>query len=242
MWRRGASRGDGTPPSGTSRQGAAGHVVVDEDTEFLQTGGQINLQWKPFKNGIGRNQKGKPGVTSKHLEDNITTDKKVDPAGRTSSSFPGKPASDIIDLDGGNTRKKPVVVFTVPPKLSRAPFDSTGDGTDSSHVIYQSPSVRKAEEQDGPTTAQNISYTNQQARLQGKLPIKSKSGTRTIASKEGGLALGSDGKLYRLKPGLPGRMGPPGQEVSFSQVIMSSRIILHRRSLEKPFLISLGET
>ncbi|XP_077479636.1 uncharacterized protein LOC144091290 [Stigmatopora argus] len=221
MWRRGAARGDGTHPSGTRRQGAGGHggvVLVDEDTELLdltlQMGGQINPEWKPSKNGRGENQK-KSETSPKNSEDNITTDKKVDPGGRSSLTFPGKPTDHVVNLDGRNTRKKPVVEFTPPPKLPTVPhptFESIGQresttgrsssASPSSRNTYQSPPVKKAD-----TTAQNFNYTTQV-----KVQNKSKQGTISIISRDGDMLMGSNGKMYRLKPGQVGRMGPPGPE------------------------------
>ncbi|XP_068588520.1 uncharacterized protein [Cebidichthys violaceus] len=112
--RRGSSRGDGTASSGSSRKGSVGRgdvFVVDEDTDLLdptfQNGGQVNPLWKPSRNGLTGSQKEKPELSSKQLEENITTDKKADSGGRTSSLFPGKPSDDVIDLDKGSAPKKP---------------------------------------------------------------------------------------------------------------------------------------
>ncbi|KAJ4926157.1 hypothetical protein JOQ06_008340 [Pogonophryne albipinna] len=135
--RRGSSRGDGTVPSGTNRKGSVGRgdvFVVDEDTDLLdptfQNGGQVNPQWKPSRNGLKGSQKGKPEM----IEENITTDEKVDSSGRTSSLFPGKPSSDIIDLDIGGTTKKPSVDLPV-PKIPSDPRTSTDSGTPTKAVV-----------------------------------------------------------------------------------------------------------
>ncbi|KAK5878590.1 hypothetical protein CesoFtcFv8_023987 [Champsocephalus esox] len=172
--RRGSSRGDGTVPSGTNRKGSVGRgdvFVVDEDIDLLdpafQNGGQVNPQWKPSRNGLKGSLKGKPEM----IEENITTDEKVDSSGRTSSLFPGKPSSDIIDLDIGGTTKKPSVDLAV-PKIPSDPRTSTDSGTPTTAVVE----------------------------------------TVTVVSRDGDLVLGSDGKMYRLQRGPPGRMGPPGQE------------------------------
>lgn len=108
-------------PSRPNRKGSAGRgdvFVVDEDTDLLDptlhSGGQLNPQWKPPKQGAKGSQEGKPELSSKHLEDNVTTDKKTDLGGRTSTLFPGKPSDDIIDdLNTGSVPKKPLVRFPV---------------------------------------------------------------------------------------------------------------------------------
>lgn len=165
--------------------------MVDEDTDLLdpifQNGGQVNPQWKPSRNGPKGSQKEKPEVSSKQPEENITTDKKADSGGRTSALFPGKPSGDIIDLDKGSALKKPAVGFPV-TKMPPDPRTST----------YSS---EKVVEEGRPVTS-------------GKQPDKERPPLVTVVSRDGDLALGSDGKMYQLQSGPLGRMGPPGQEVS----------------------------
>ncbi|XP_077594079.1 uncharacterized protein LOC144210983 [Stigmatopora nigra] len=220
MWRRGTARGDGTHPSGTRRHGTGGQggvFLVDEDTELLdltlQMGGRINPEWKPSKNG--QNQKGKSETLPKKTEDNITTDKKVDPGGRSSLTFPGKPIDHIVNLDSRNTRKKPVLESTTPPKLPTNPqptFKPIGERQSSSSSPlsgknYQNTPVKKVD-----TTTQNFSYTTHSDKVQVKFQNKSKQATIRIISRDGDMLMGSNGKMYRLKPGQVGKMGPPGPE------------------------------
>lgn len=229
--RRGSSRGDGTVPSGSNRKGSVGRgdvFVVDEDTDLLdpifQNGGQVNPQWKPSRNG---NQKGKPELSSKLLEENITTDKKADSGERTSSPFPGKPSDDIIDLDTRNAPKKPPVGIPVVPKIPLDPRttpdsnrlrgetdEQAGTVSPAPHVIIPGPFVKAVVEKGRPITSQGRKHTHHRAENNGKHPGKECPATVTIVSRDGDLVLGSDGKTYRLQRGPPGRMGPPGQEVS----------------------------
>lgn len=106
-------------PSGASRSKGLipGNVfVVDEDVDLLDPrfhgGGKVNPDWRPPRNGPKGSLKGKPDASSKLLEDNITTDKKDDGAGRTSTLFPKKPSDDVIDLDIESATKKPPVRVT----------------------------------------------------------------------------------------------------------------------------------
>lgn len=231
--RRGSSRGDGTVPSGSNRKGSVGRgdvFVVDEDTDLLdpifQSGGVVNPQWKPSRNGLKGSQKGKPEVSSKLLEENITTEKKADSGGRTSSLFPGKPSDDIIDLDIGGATKKPPLGFPVIPKIPSDPRTSTDSDklrdTDersrsvspTPRVIISGPSAKAVVEEGRPIT------TDHRAEHNGKQTDKERPGTVTIVSRDRDLVLGSDGKKYRLQKGPPGRMGPPGQEVSGLMVFL----------------------
>ncbi|XP_059214588.1 uncharacterized protein LOC131992894 [Centropristis striata] len=192
--RRGSSRGDGTVPSGSNRKGSVGRgdvFVVDEDTDLLdpifQNGGRVNPQWKPSRNGLKGSQKGKPEQSSKHLEENITTDKKATSDGRTSSLFPGKPTADIIDLDDvRGAPKKPSVEYPV-AKTPQDPRTSTE-------------SAKVGVEDRRPIT-------------NGRQPEKEHPAIVTMVTRDGDLVLGSDGKTYRLQRGPAGRMGPPGEEV-----------------------------
>lgn len=229
--RQGSSRGDGTLPSGSSRsKGSVGRgdvFVVDEDTDLLdpifQNGRQVNPQWKPSRNGFKGNQKRKPELSSKLLEENITTDKNTDSGGRTSSLFPRKPSDDILDLDIESATKKPVVVLPVIPKIPTDPrididanklWEETDEWSRSVSptpvVIISGPSAKGTP----PAT------TDHRAKHNGKLPEKERPGVVTIVSRDRDLVLGSDGKTYRLQRGPPGRMGPPGQEVSGLMVFL----------------------
>lgn len=229
--RRASSRGDGTVLTGPNRKGSVvrGEIfIVDEDTDLLdptfQTGGQVNPQWKPPRNGSKGNQKEKPEVSSKHLEENITTEK-TDSSARTSSHFPGKPSDEIIELDTRNTPKKPSVGYPQPPRTPsdpRTPTDSSKlrEKADDSvrtvspppHVItHSTKAVVKQREQ---YTKQSTTDSNNSSKHNGKQPNSERPGTVTIVSVDGDLVQSSDGKTYRLQRGAPGRMGPPGEEVS----------------------------
>lgn len=209
-------------PSGSNRKGSIGRgdvFVVDEDTDLLdpilQSGGQVNPQWKPSRNGLKGNQKGKPELSSKLLEDNITTDKKTDSGGRTSSLFPGKPSDDIVDMDIGSVTKKPSVGLPVLPKIPSDPRTSTESNKLREETDERSSSVSPAPDVSisGPS-AKAIVTTDHRTEQNGKESDKERPGIVTIVSRDRDLVLGSDGKKYRLQRGPPGRMGPPGLEVS----------------------------
>lgn len=222
-------------PSGPNRKGSVirGDVfLVDEDTDLLdpvfQNGGKVNPQRKPSRNGL---QKGKPEVSSKHLDENITTEKKTDSSGRSSSLFPGKPSDDIIDLDTGKTPRKPSVGFPGLPKISSDPRTSTESNklreeTDAqtrtvsptpTHAITSGSLAKEIVEND---TTLNASHINDKIEHDSKQPDKKLPVIITIVSTDGDLVQGSDGKMYRLHRGPPGEMGPPGQEVSGLVVVL----------------------
>lgn len=235
--RRGSSRGDGTVPSGSNRKGSVGRgdvFVVDEDTDLLdpifQNGGQVNPQWKPSRNGLKGSQKEKPELSSKLLEENITIDKNsVDSDGRISSLFPGKPSDDIIDLDIGGATKKPPVGFPALPKIPSDPEMFTDSNKLKEETDERSTSV-------SPTPHVTISgsvvkegrpvTTDHRAEHNGQQPDKERPGIVTFVSRDRDLVLGSDGKKYRLQSGPPGRMGPPGQEVSGLMVFLSFNTVV----------------
>ncbi|KAK2818894.1 hypothetical protein Q5P01_024455 [Channa striata] len=230
--RRGSSRGDGTVPSGPKRKGSVirGDVfLVEEDTDLLdpifQNGRHVSPQFKPPRNGLKGNQKGKPEVPSKHLEDNITIEKKLDSSGRSSLTFPGKPTDDIIDLDNRNTPKKPSVGFPLFPKTpsdprlstdSNKPFEETDEHTrtvsPTPHVVTSGSLAKKTINNGGRISSQNDTHSNHRTGHSIKQPDRERPGIVTIVSKNGDLVRGSDGKMYRLHRGPPGQMGPPGQE------------------------------
>lgn len=213
--RRESSRGDGTVPSRPNRKGSVGRggvLLVDEDTDLLDTifqnGRQVNPRLKPSRNGPKGSQKGKPELSSKNMEENITTEKKKDSNGRTSSLFPGKPSDDVIDLDIGGSPKKPSLGFPAPPKIPSDPR-STTDSSKVTTTISPLPDVKGSSR----TTQSSIQFDRRHEH-KGRLPEKGRPATVAIVSRDGNLVLGSDGKMYRLQRGPPGRMGPPGLEVS----------------------------
>ncbi|XP_034047688.1 collagen alpha-2(V) chain [Thalassophryne amazonica] len=208
---RGVSRGDGTFPPRPTHKDSVVHgdvFVVDEDIDLLdptfQTGGQVSPQWNPFRNGLKGNQKGKPEVSSKNLEDNITADKKTDFGGRT-FLFPGKP-SDIIDLDNKNTSKKPSLGFPVVPKLRSDSMssDKVQEEADEHLQIISGPSRNAVVEEGRPFRQDRTSNSDHNDNTHPPAV--------TIVSRDGDLVLGSDGKMYQLQQGTPGQMGPPGLE------------------------------
>lgn len=191
--------------------------MVDEDIDLLdpvfQNGGYVNPQWKPFKNGLEGRQKGKIDKIPKKFEDNVTTEKKTDSSGRTSLQFPKKPSDEIIDLDIGNTPKKPSAGVSPLPNTPTSPRTSTDSNnleeTEETKTFTSAPTKIIIPVQTTMPFDQRIKHIGK-----GKQPDQGHSGTITIVSKEGDLAIGSDGKKYRLQRGPPGRMGPPGLEVS----------------------------
>lgn len=212
--------------SGPNRKGSVvrGDVfVVDEDTDLLdpifQNGGYVDPQRKPSRNG--GNQKGKPEMSSKHLEENITTEKRTAESDRTSSLFPGKPSEDIIDLDTGDAPKKPSAGS---PVLPRNPSSPNRTSTDSGQL---------REETDDPTRTVSstprievpMRSTTRRAEHHVKHLDRERPGTVTIVSVDGDLVRGSDGKMYRLQRGPAGRMGPPGPEVSDTRMLLLLVII-----------------
>lgn len=232
--RRGNPRGDGTVPSGSSRSKGIIHgnvFVVDEDIDLLdpifQNGGKVNPDWRPSRNGVKGNLKGKPDMSSKLLEENITTDKKGDAAGRASSLFPRKPSDDVIDLDVEGVTKKPPVRFSAHPDSPSKPRLSTDpsilrDVTDerlkfvspTPQVTISGPSVKAVDVDRTPVTNNRISKIN------NKVPENEQPGTVTVLHRDSDLVVGSDGKMYRLRRGPPGRIGAPGPEVSSPKVLL----------------------
>ena len=194
--------------------------MVDEDTELLdpifQNGGQQNPQLTPSRN-VNGSQKGKPDVPSKDLEENITTEKKTDSSGRISSLFPKKPSDDIIDLDIGSSPKKPSVGIPLLPKIPLSPRTSTDSNKPREETEEETRTVSPIPH-GIPITTQSTTQFDHGTKHEGKgkQPDKERPGIVTIVSRDGNLVLGSDGKTYRLQRGPPGRMGPPGQEVSLS--------------------------
>lgn len=232
--RQGNPRGDGTVPSGSSRSKGLIHgnvFVVDEDIDLLdpifQNGGKFNPDWRPSRNGVKGDLKGKPDMSSKLLEENITTDKKGDAAGRASSLFPRKPSDDVIDLDIEGVTKKPPVRFSAHPNSPSNPGLSTDpsilrDVTDerlkfvspTPQVTISGPSVKAVDEDRRQVTNNHISKIN------NKVPKNEQPGTVTVIYRDSDLVVGSDGKKYRLRRGPRGRIGAPGPEVSSLKVLL----------------------
>lgn len=200
-------------------------ILVDEDTDLLDpifhSGGNVNPHWKPSRNGFKGSQSGKPEFSSKLLEENITTEKKTDSPGRTSSQFPGKPFDDVIDLDIKSATKSPSLRFPVLPNIPSDPRTSTNSNklmkvTDersrfvspTPHIITSSPSGKAVVEHGRPVT------TDDRVKQNNKLPNKEHPGIVTIAYRDGDMVLGSDGRKYWLQRGPMGNIGPPGQDVS----------------------------
>lgn len=195
--------------------------MVDEDTDLLdpvfQNGGKVNPQWKPSRNGFKVNQKGKPELPSKELEENITTDKKTN-SGRTSSLFPRKPSGEVIDMDIESATKKPSVIFPVVTKIPSDPSETT-DANKSREVTdnrskFVSPTPHIITTQKAIVDAGRPVSTDPRDKLNNKLQEKEQPGTVTIIYRDRDLVLGPDGEKYRLQRGPPGPMGPPGKEVS----------------------------
>lgn len=231
--RTGSQRGDGT--WGPHQKGMVGRgdvFVVDEDTDLADPNfqrGHLNPQWKPSRQGPKGSHEGKPEPSSKLLEENITTDKKTaDSGGRGIGPFPGKPSDDIIiDLDPGSSSKKPSIVKTpikTPldpehPDFNLLRQEVEGPQTPSrtalaSTSVPPAPPIEAVTEERRPTTH----YPTQPdpnpdcAITVERGPERPR--TVTIVHREGDLVLGSDGQMYRVQRGPPGRMGPPGKEVN----------------------------
>lgn len=208
-------------PSRPNRKGSVGRgdvFVVEEDTDLLdpifQNGGQINPQWKPSRNGLKGSQKGKPDVLSKNFEENITTEKKTDSSERTSSFSPKTPSEDIIDLDIESSPRKPSLEHPVFPKIPSSPRTSTNSNK-LEETTKETGTVSPPPYESSVTTQNTTPFDHGTKHAgKGKEPDKDGPEIVTIVSRDGELVLGSDGKKYRLQRGPPGRMGPPGKEVS----------------------------
>ncbi|MEQ2197181.1 hypothetical protein XENOCAPTIV_024850, partial [Xenoophorus captivus] len=216
--RREGSRGDGTIQSRLNRKGSVGRgdvFVVEEDTDLLdpifQSGGVVNPQWKPSRNGLKGSQRGKPDVSSKKVEENITTEKKTN--SRTSLVFPLKPSDNIIDLDVGGSPKKPSLGIPLLPKIPSYPRISTESNALIEESAKETSTVSPATSQP-PFTVQTTRPLVHRSKHEGEgsEPDRERPRIVTIVSREGDLVLGSDGKTYRLQRGPPGRMGPPGPD------------------------------
>lgn len=184
--------------------------MVEEDTDLLdpifQSGGVVNPQWKPSRNGLKGSQKGKPDMSTKKVEENITTEKK------TSSVFPLKPSDSIIDLDVGGSLKKPSLGNPRLPKIPSYPRISA----ESNELNAEETSTVSPATSQSPTTVQPTKPLVHRGKHEGEgaEPDRESPQIVTIVSRQGELVLGSDGKTYRLQRGPPGRMGPPGPDVS----------------------------
>lgn len=178
--------------------------VIDEDTDLLdlvfQHGGKVN------RNGLKGGQKVKPDVSSKKVEENVTTEKKTD--SRTSSLFPRKPSDDIIDLDVGGSPKKPSLRF--PPKIPSSPRTST-ESNKLREDLYLETKTVSAEPHWSPTPQTTSGHRTSKGGRDLQ-PDRERPGI--VGSRDGDLVLGSDGKMYRVQRGQPGKMGPQGPDVS----------------------------
>nr|XP_029501712.1 collagen alpha-1(XI) chain-like [Oncorhynchus nerka] len=230
----GSRRGDGT--WGPRQKGSVGRgdvFVVDEDTDLadpILQGGHRNPQWKPSSQGPKGSREGKPEPSSKLLEENITTDKKTkDSGGRGIGLFPAKPLDDIIiDLDPGFSPKKPSVEFPHVDKTQiETPLDQEHPDSNllreevewpqtPSQTAFTptseppAPPVEAVTEERRPTTHIPTQPDPDRAITVERGPERPR--TVSIVHREGDLVLGSDGQMYRLQRGPPGRMGPPGKE------------------------------
>lgn len=219
-------------PSGAGRSKGliTGNVfVVDEDVDLLESfnvGGKVNPDWRPPRNGPKGSLKGKPDTRSKVLEDNTTTDKKGDGAGRSPSLFPRKPSDDVTDLDTESATKKPPVrlpfCFTPPYRSFKTihSFHHEKRGN-KSKFVPPVPQVVSA----GPTAEAGVEdrkpvATTRVAEVENRLPEKEQPGTVTVVYRDNELVVGSDGKRYRLRKGAPGRMGASGPQVSGLNVLL----------------------
>jgi len=202
-------------PSGSRRQGSVDRVdvlVVEEDTDlfdpiFQGVGGQLNPQWKPPRPGA----KGKAGASSKGPEENITTDKtemETDAVARGDSVFPGKPTGDaIINLDTGTDPKKSSGAFPA----TKIPSVGDQTGNPEGNDVGEGDSSPRP---DGtPSAGKKV---GEERTLDNAIDEKHQQGFVSVVSRDGDMALGSDGSWYRLQRGPAGRMGPPGREVSRS--------------------------
>ncbi|KAF7217746.1 collagen alpha-1(V) chain-like [Nothobranchius furzeri] len=211
--RGGSSRGDGTIPSRPKGSAGRGDVfVVDEDTDLLDPvllqGGYVNPQWKPSMHGSKGSQKGKPEVPSKKVEENITTEKKVD--SRTPSLSPKNPTDDIIDLVRESAPKKPSLGHPLPPKTSSSPRTSTDSEKPREELDVETRTVSPAPRWIPTTTTTHLDHRttpNKHTRPDREGPLIVPAGSR-----DGNLVLGSDGRTYRVQRGPAGRKGPPGPD------------------------------
>lgn len=217
--------------------------MVDEDTDLADPnlqGGHLNPQWKPSRQGPKGSHEGKPEPSSKLLEENITTNKKTkDSGGRGVGLFPAKPLDDIIiDLDPGSSPKKPSVEFPHVVKTQiETPLDQEHPDSNLLREEVERPQT-PSQTAFAPTSeppAPPVEAVTEERRPTTHIPTQpdpdpdraitvergpERLGTVTIVSREGDLVLGSDGQMYRLQRGPPGRMGPPGKEVSVFNIFL----------------------
>ncbi|KAG7279260.1 hypothetical protein CRUP_033196 [Coryphaenoides rupestris] len=224
--RRGRSRGDGTVPSGSRREGSLGRgdvLVVEEDTDlfdpiFQGVGGQLNPQWKPPRPGAKGRHEGKAGASSKGPEENITTDKtemETDVVVRGESVFPRKPTGDaIIDLDTRTDPKKSSVAF--PTSKIHSARDQTGnpEGND----LGEGDSSPRP---DGTPVGKKVAE-ERTVSLDNAIDEKHQQGFISVVSRDGDMVLGSDGSwvtpatlaclVLKGRLGLAGRAGRRGDQ------------------------------
>lgn len=190
-------------------------VLVDEDTGLFHNRGKVNRHSNPARNGHLDNQRGKPEVSSKLVDENITTDKKAD------SPFSGKPSDSVTDPDVESDAKKLSLGISELPGIFTDGVTSEGlnlwtEVTDEtsklafpeSHLIVSGPSGEAF-----PQSWRSV-ISDHRAERVTKLVDKDDSHWRTTVSRDGRLVQGTDGRMYRLLRGPPGLMGPPGEDVS----------------------------
>jgi len=194
--------------------------VVDEDTDLVdqnilsKNGGKPS---KSFPTDTTESRDGKPASTSKHLDENITTDKHK----------PGKPSP-----------KKPVDtrIINLDVQVPEKPTGSTVSSGETLLETTSSPEDRESnllKEDLGAITQAPDSTTYWEGISKGSgrtvsgtpdIPAGSgwgseeNPGTVILTGRHGDLVRGSDGNMYRIQRGPMGPVGPRGEPVSIYSV------------------------
>lgn len=188
MRRRGLTRGDGILSTGLKQPDSIsrGDVFeVDEYTDLIDSstlsknGGLSNKNHPPSKET-------KPDATSKSLDENITTEKKIPDKGFPKTSVDNT----IIDLDLLSISKKTPAGENSSPEDPDSNLLKGGDDRVTSSPVP--PSSFTDTTNDNHKIVPNVVFI----------------------SRTRGLVQGSDGKMYHIHPGPPGPTGPTGKPVS----------------------------
>lgn len=200
---------------------------VDEDTDLVDQNVLSKNGGKPSKTiptDTTGSRDGKPESTSKHLDENITTDKHK----------PGKPSP-----------KKPVdtTIINLDVQVPKKPTGSTLSSREIHLETTSSPEDRESnllKEDLGATTQAPVSTSSWEGISKGSGRTISKTpdipagsgwgseehpGTVILTGRHGDLVRGSDGNMYRIQRGPMGPVGPQGEPVSINSVYINVVVV-----------------